>query len=236
MARCPPKNSSRTMARRNRISRRFVPDLRRRGARREPKRRFILYCEGKNTEPAYFKAMQRTCSSTLISVEPHGGVGVPKTIATEAVACAKSDGLALQSRRRMHSFERMDQVWAVFDRDEHPDFQEAVMICERHGVQVARSNPCFELWLILHEQDYNRPNHRSKVQADLKAVRPEYDLRGAKTLNCDQLVVRVQEAERRAAVQLRNRELDGCPYGNPSTTVGKLTHAIRLANRLAQPQ
>ena len=224
------------MARRARPGRRSVPSLRRRKPLREPKRRFILYCEGRKTEPAYFQAIQRTCSSALISIEPHGGVGVPMTIAKAAVAYAKAEGLAPRSRRRKHSFEKQDQVWAVFDRDEHPEFQQAVMMCEHSGVRVARSNPCFELWLILHDQDYNRPNRRQRVQADLKALRPEYNPKRAKTPDCDELVRRVRNAEQRAAAQLRDRELDGSPYGNPSTTVGTLTRAIREANALAQPR
>lgn len=224
------------MPRRPKSGRSSAPSLRRRGPRREPKRRFILYCEGTNTEPAYFRAVQRTCSSALIAVESHGGIGVPMTIAKAAKAHAESAGLAPRSRRRKNSFERQDQVWAVFDRDEHPEFEQAVQLCERSGVRVARSNPCFELWLILHEKDYNRPNRRQSVQADLKALRPEYDPKRAKTPDCDDLVRRAEKAEQRAAAQLRERELNGNPYGNPSTTVGNLTRAIREADTLARPR
>ena len=169
-------------------------------------------------------------------METYGGVGVPYTIAKRAVKFAKRNGLARGSRRRRDTYEENDQVWAVFDRDEHPNFDNAVNHCEQHGVRVARSNPCFELWLILHERDYNQPNHRSKVQSALKRVRPEYDSRAGKTPDCEELVLRVRQAERRAKVQLRNRELDGSPFGNPSTTVGHLTRAIREANELAKPQ
>lgn len=224
------------MPRRAKAGRRSVPSLRRRRPQREPKRRFILYCEGMNTEPGYFRAIQRTCSSAFISVEPHGGIGVPMTIAKAAVARAESEGLTPRSRRRKHSFEKQDQVWAVFDRDEHPEFQPAVLMCEHSGVRVARSNPCFELWLILHDRDYNRPNHRRQVQADLKALRPEYDPKRAKTPDCDELVRRVENAEQRATAQLRARELDGSPYGNPSTTVGTLTRTIREADARARPR
>ncbi len=170
-----------------------------------------------------------------MSIEVERGVGVPKTVAQQAVKFAKSQGLAPRSGRKRSSFEENDQVWAVFDRDEHPHFEDAVTLCEKHGVGVARSNPCFELWLILHAQDYNKPNDRHKLQAALKTLRPEYDPSGSKTLNCDELLTRVEAAEQRAAKQLQNRELDDCPYGNPSTTVGELTRAIRKVNESAQP-
>ena len=223
------------MAQRSKSGGHDVPGLKRRKHRREPKRRFILFCEGEKTEPAYFEAIYRACSSTLIKVKPYPGAGVPYTIAEKAVAFAESEGLAQHSRRSKESFEEHDQVWAVFDRDDHPRFDEAVALCEKHGVGVGRSNPCFELWLILHEREYNQPNHRRKVQAELKALRPEYDARGAKTPNCDELATRVQDAEKRGEALLRNRDMDGCPYGNPSTTVGRLTRAIREANEQARP-
>ena len=131
-------------------SRRRTPKLKRRKPRLEPKRRFILFCEGEKTEIEYFKAIGRTCSKTLIALETHGGVGVPKTIASKAIEKARSLGLTPKSRRKKDSYEERDEVWAVFDRDDHPRFDEAVRECEQQKVGVGRSNPCFELWLILH--------------------------------------------------------------------------------------
>lgn len=213
---------------------RRAPSLRRRGARREPRRRFILFCEGRNTEPAYFDALRRACSSALVAVEARPGVGVPYTIATRAVEHARDLGLGRRRRRKKDSYEEADQVWAVFDRDEHPRFNEAVAHCESNGIGVARSDPCFELWLILHERDHDRPDHRRAVQEVLEELRPEYDADGAKTPDCDNLVTRVEQAEQRADTQLRRREQEGNPFGNPSTTVGRLTRAIREADELAR--
>lgn len=226
------------MVRRSKPGRRAIRDLKRRRASREPKRRFTLFCEGKNTEPAYFNALKRSYGSTQIqqidvSIEP--GVGVPYTVSEKAVAFAKSEGLARNSRRKMNSFEERDEVWAVFDRDQHPRFQEAVALCETHGIKVARSNPCFELWLILHEQDYNKPSTRHQVQKVLQNLRPDYDKKGSKTLDCDELVSRVRDAEQLAEKQLKHREQGGDPYGNPSTTVGRLCRAIREAHKDAEP-
>ena len=82
------------MPRRANAGRHSAPGLRRRGPQRKPKRRFILYCEGKNTEPANSQAIQRACSSALISVEPQGGVDVPMTIVKAAVARTESEGSA----------------------------------------------------------------------------------------------------------------------------------------------
>ena len=209
-------------------------NLRRRLHYREPKLRFVLFCEGAKTEPAYFEAIERAYPNTLIEV--HGGVGVPMTVAQKAAAYAKENGLVRGGRRRKDSFETNDQVWVVFDHDDHPQFKEAVELCKRNRVRVAWSYPCFELWLILHEKDYGKPGTRQHVQKALAALRPEYDRRGAKIPDCDDMVGRVEDAERRGAMLLSEREKDGsAPFGNPSTTVGRLTRAIREADRRARP-
>ena len=215
------------MARRSKSGRRAIRELKRHRASREPKRRFTLFCEGKRTEPAYFDAIKRAYPSALIDVKIHPGVGVPFTVAKKAVEFAR------ESRRQRNSFEQGDEVWAVFDRDVHPNFQDAVRLCEQKGIKVARSNPCFEVWLILHEQDYTKPNTRHQVQKVLQDLRPEYDKKGSKTLDFDDLVTRVQVAEQRGEKLLERCEKGDEPYGNPSTTVGRLCRAIREAHQKA---
>ena len=202
----------------------------RRGSRREPKVRFTLFCEGRNTEPTYFSAIKKKWTGALVAIESRRGVGVPITIAQQAVDFAKAAGLARNSRRRRNSFEEKDQVWAVFDRDEHARYEEAVLLCEANGIGVARSNPCFEVWLILHEQNYDRPDDRHQVQHELQKLRPEYEQGGAKQPNCEDMVDRVKRAEERGEALLRRREEEGNPHGRPSTTVGNLTKAIREAD------
>ena len=95
-----------------RIRGRAAPNLKRRRHHREPKRRFIVFCEGRKTEPAYFDAIRCACSSTLIAVHAHlgVGVGVPYTIAVQAVEHAKRCKRDGRSRRRRDSFEERDQV------------------------------------------------------------------------------------------------------------------------------
>ena len=132
--------------------RHLVPALKRHRPKREPKRRFIIFCEGKKTEPAYFAALRNECAGAQIEVETIPGVGVPHTVAKSAAERARE--LALRRRQAPNSFEENDQVWAVFNRDLTPHFEEAVGLCERNRIGVGRSNPCFEAWLILHVEDF----------------------------------------------------------------------------------
>lgn len=235
MVRYPSMTRSRHSPRRSKRSTRSVPDLKRHGFRYAPKQRFVLFCEGEKTEPAYFAAISRANSNALVEIKSYRGVGVPYTVAKQASQYAKTNERKRRGRSRKISFGEYDQVWAVFDRDDHPRFDEAIDLCQRSGIKIARSNPCFELWLILHETDYNKPNSRHRVQAFLHELRPEYDRKKSKTPDCEDLVSRVKDAEERAKKQLRNRELDGCRFGNPSTTVGQLTQAIREASEGSLP-
>jgi hypothetical protein len=143
-------------------------------------------------------------------------------------------GLSRRSRKALNSFEEGDEVWAVFDRDEHPRYAEAIRLSEDAGVKVGRSNPCFELWLILHVAEFDRPDDGHAVQRRLRELRPEYDPTRRKLANCADLVARHEEAEVRPATQLGRREAEGDPYGPPSTTVGSLTAAMREAARRAR--
>ncbi len=202
-------------------------DKRRRHVK-EPIPIFSLFCEGANTEPGYFEAVRRAYPGVVVEIER--GVGVPQTVAAHAVKSAKTTGVAPKRRKPKNSFERKDRVWAVFDRDEHPGYREAVALCERSNVGVARSDPCFELWLVLHERDYDAPCTSPGIQAELGQLRPEYDRQGAKTVDSADMVKRRNDAEQRAKIQLQRRDDEGCPYGNPSTTVGRLTCAIRDAD------
>ncbi len=203
---------------------RDIPPLRRKLPRREPRRQFVLYCEGKNTEPDYFAALKEVYVDALIDIRTVPAVGVPSTIAERA-----SKHLNSGRRKKKNSFEENDEVWAVFDRDEHPHVNDAVQKCKGNGVGVALSNPCFEVWLILHIAPYDKPDDRHKAQHYLKKCCKDYDLKARKTANFKEFMPQIEEAEKRAERLLRKRNEEGMPYGVPSTTVFQLTRAIRSA-------
>ena len=196
---------------------------------RTPNRRFILFCEGKNTEPGYFHALERHLKSPIIKVETQA-VGAPWTIAERAIARAKQEKLIKGSRSKPeNSFEEGDEIWAIFDRDEHPRYVEAIELCRSKGIKVGRSNPCFEIWLILHKEDFHSPDDRHQVCRRLRVLQPEYDPAGSKECNWAELIKNIEMAEQRALNQLVQRENEGDPFGRPSTTVACLTASIRRA-------
>ena len=154
---------------------------------------------------------------------------MPATIAEKAIQAARDAGLLKGQRKNRDSYARDDQVWAVFDRDEHPRFEESIDRCTANAIGVAYSVPCFEVWLILHYEDLNRPEDVHAVQKRFAGLCDQYDPRAGKTADFDPIVERLANAEERATVQLAKRSEEGAQYGAPSTTVHKLTQAIREA-------
>lgn len=199
--------------------------------KREERQRFILYCEGRNTEPTYFDALQHYCRSAMIEIKCVGAAGVPTTIRDRA----KEHQLKLKKEKRKNPSAANDTIWAVFDRDEHPNIPDVLAGCESAGVKTAYSNPCFEVWLILHHQDYHAADDRHQVQRRFNAIDPSYNPNGRKIPNCADLIQSVEIAENRADAQCERRIEEGHTLGRPCTTVYKLTRAIRKAAQAARP-
>jgi hypothetical protein len=50
-----------------------------------------------------------------------------------------------EKRRQERKGIPYNQVWCVFDRDEHSKIHEAFDRAKAHGIEIVFSNPCFEL-------------------------------------------------------------------------------------------
>lgn len=199
--------------------------------KRRPKVQFTLFCEGRKTEPQYFGAVKNHDNGSLISIQFGDKGRAPITLAEKAVKFVKSPG-SMRGGGRRNLFEEQDQVWVVFDRDEHERFDEAVSLCESNGIGVARSNPCFEVWLILHMVDYDRQDDRHRVKDEFRRLISEHGPGPEEKVSFEKLMTAVEDAEDRAETLNRRRKEEGQPYGRPSTTVGDLTKAIRKASNL----
>lgn len=193
----------------------------------EPRPVFYLFCEGKKTEPDYFRALNNslTPKSNVNLKFPFGGA-VAHEVAKRAIKFKNSNS---QSQRHVSSFNENDQVWVVFDRDQHPNFDEAVRLCRENDVPVGRSNPCFEVWLILHLEDYGAQDNSQEVKKRFNKLLQDKKI-SENHNRYRELVKHVEDAEWRATKQMKLRCQDDKKYGNPSTTVGQLTAAIRDAN------
>ena len=96
-----------------------------------------------------------------------------------------------------------------------------------NGIRLAISNPCFELWGILHYQEYDAPLDRHECQNKLGEWCPGYSKKKRKVFDDPKVIEHnYRDAVRRAESSLARREEEGDPDGNPSTTVHRLTEYI----------
>jgi hypothetical protein len=201
--------------------------LRRRQPQREPKPEIVVVCEGKVTEPRYFEDFKALSGNSLVTVTPIGGCGVPVSVVERAIEVKHERERA--ARRSRDSFDLRFEVWAVFDRDAHPDGQvpRAFALAEKNGVLVAYSNPCFEVWGLMHFACYARPGHHHECQAELRRQLHGFCHEKNPVFDVRLLERRYADAVRNAERALKERENEGTLHGDPSTSVFLLTERIR---------
>lgn len=206
--------------------------LKRKQASRVAVRFFHIFSEGEKTERDYFKALGDTLDTSKVRISYNGPVGVPKTVARKAIDFAAENGF-IKSRRhkKLDSYEELDQVWAVFDRDEFPCYHEAKQMCDGAGVPYAYSDPCFELWINLHFGAYDAPCTSHQAQGTTKNLIAEYDPKSGKTADFSIFIGKLEEAEERAENQRQDRIDEANQDGNPSTNMYELTRKLHSASR-----
>ena len=124
------------------------------------KRRSVLvFTEGKKTEPVYLMHWSRAYRERII-VTIDGFHGTPLSLVQEAAARRAAD---LKAARRGRG-DAYSEYWCVFDIDEHPNVARALELAASSGVMVCVTNPCVELWFLLHFQEQNAAIHRHDAQ------------------------------------------------------------------------
>jgi hypothetical protein len=193
----------------------------RRSPFREPKPIILIICEGQNTEPQYFDGFKRSCRNPRVEILIAREHGVPRTL----VETAKERKKTAEAEAKRTGDENLgyDSVWCVFDVDEHPHIPDARQMARDNGIELAISNPCFELWLILHFRESPGMRNRHKLREMLVKHVPGYDKNVDYAYYADGYPQAVTRAQRLAIVAANT----GMPGRNPSTDVYKLTEIIR---------
>ena len=185
-------------------------------------RRIIkVYSEGRVTEPDYLAYwMRRSRGSQVV----WGKTGVePATLVDLAIA----DLQANRRIKRRYKSPEFDEIWCIFDVDERPNIQETIDRARCHGIRVAVSNPCFELWLVLHREDQPVKVHHRTIQrrADKLGLVEDKSIPGP---TMAYLASKYGAARDRARILDRRHEDRGCPdHSNPSTNVWCLIDRLR---------
>jgi hypothetical protein len=116
-----------------------------------------------------------------------------------------------------------DSVWCVFDIDDHPRVADAKQMARDNGIDMAISNPCVELWLLLHFRDNPGMQDRATMREILTKHVPEYD----KHVDYATYLAGYAQAVKRAEQLDKLAENTSKPGHNPTTGVYRLTELIR---------
>ena len=180
-------------------------NLRRRRPTQKPYPRILIVSEGTVTEPGYFQEMQRV-ERRQVALKFESGM-TPMTAVETAIRMSR--GYA--------------QVWCLFDIDTHPRVPDARQQARDHDIDLAISNPCFELWALLHYQDQRAQISGTRLRELCGRHMPDYE----KLLPFDDLFPHIEEATRRAEELEQMHERNATAGENPSTGVHRLVRFIR---------
>ncbi|MCC7492936.1 MAG: RloB domain-containing protein [Fimbriimonadaceae bacterium] len=178
----------------------------------------MILCGG-HGEQRYFESIRRrerltaTIVTCLSATSPH----------QMREECSK------QGDRRQLDPE-LDRVWLVCDCDDFPCFDEVVTnpgeTTSGLAIQVAWSNPRFELWLLLHFRDWSAVCAGSRIDAELckqagfetyKHGEDPYELVRAHT---------AAAVQRAGQLATRRQDEQSPPHGCPSTAVHLLVGGL----------
>lgn len=137
-------------------------------------RLIVIASEGKDTERIYFKALTKEYTNPRVHVhilerhENEQNNSSPEHVLKQ-----------LNDYKGQYDLESDDELWLVIDRDRWTDamLSHVAKECAQDDyLHVALSNPCFELWLLLHlvdatlltpeEQQQWMENRRKSKNAD----------------------------------------------------------------------
>jgi len=219
------------MGRDNQPKRRQQARKLRKEAQRAPYPRILIVSEGSKTEPHYFEEIRAAyrLHSANVQVQP-SALGTEPIQVVEYAQQLFEQG-DIQKGIRPRSF---DRVYAVFDRDDHRTYFDALGLAESLNKSIRNderdqvefravaSVPCFELWLLLHFEDLLAPIHRDEVMRRLKSHMPDYEKGGrqsfADTRSC------LDQAMKRATALANRFNAHSAP--EPYTAVHELVESL----------
>lgn len=182
------------------------------------RKRFVLFTEGEQTEPDYFNAIARLFR---VNMDVKGFGESAWSLLDRALAFKNSTKYVRE----------YDNVWIVFDLDRlSPDvFNQIVRTAQAHGVCVAYSIPCFEVWLLLHFDLSTAPMSSQDCSVELaRQLGKPYRKNDWRMMGF--IAKRDPHAAIRRSTQLKAFHDTQLSNLNPSTTVDRLMEEILKAS------
>lgn len=138
---------------------------------RRIRKRILILCEGK-TEKNYFQAIKEDpdFKHTLSAIHPKVVAAknpTPEQVVQEAIS---------RSRKESKQGNPYDEIWVVFDHDNHAHRQEAYARAESESFGIAFTAIAFEMWYLLHFVRSARAFSKGEeVEVALRKYYPDYE-------------------------------------------------------------
>jgi hypothetical protein len=194
------------MARDNSPKERQLKQLERKQGKRDSNDRILIVSEGSKTEPNYFNEIRRKLRLPTANIEVQ-----PSELGTDPIQVVKYAKELFESgdRHKRIQSRAFEQVYAVFDRDDHRTYFDALLLAESFNGKLRNDNkqpisfkaiasvPSFELWLLLHYENIQAPIHRDEVMRRLKThiIGYEKGAGGSFSTTCKHLELATQRAQ-----------------------------------------
>lgn len=186
-------------------------------ASRSQRRIIRVMSEGYITEPEYLRRLAKSNSNIVLKIVKSGKS--PDTLVREAQKLYRSTNRIRSS----------DQVWCIFDVDDvsKQSIEKIRTRASANGIKTATSNPCFELWLVLHKENRTAYISSSKIQKRAESL----GLVKGKKVAADgwsYLFDNYEDAKARAISLDNMHQQNGSPpRSNPSSDVWRLVDILR---------
>ena len=114
-------------------------------------RLIVIASEGKDTERIYFKALAKEYTNPRVHVHI-----LERSVDEQNNSSPEHVLKQLNDYKSQYELEADDELWLVVDKDRWTEAmlsRVATECLQEVAMHMALSNPCFELWLLLHIED-----------------------------------------------------------------------------------
>ena len=155
-----------------------------------------------------------------------------KNVNVEVVAHKKSNPMSVVTAALMRK-SNYDEVWAVFDKDDFRDFDEAIALAADNGVNCAFSNEAVEYWFFLHLENKTGAMSRKVLNNEIgRKLNIEYDKSETTVRRVSQRISsKLRVAEERAQIGHERHILNS---GNAPSSWCSCTTVYALTKRLRE--
>ncbi|POO76766.1 hypothetical protein C1T30_41170 [Bacillus sp. MBGLi97] len=146
-----------------------VPLPRRSRSQKKINPNYLIICEGKATEVNYFNGIKRHIMLPTMNIKVFG------------IGKSKQELVKFAIGKRSKSRDEIKSTWVVFDKDDisNEDIDKTIKFAKDNNINVAFSNKCFELWLVLHFKEIDAISELTHSQL-YKMVEKEFDCKDYK--------------------------------------------------------